>query len=177
MPSVYIICVLATSLQGMFTSPREPEHIKAADAVAMPFCERLCNEKRLQLCGYGGAMQYQVNEYDMYFVSHDQMELSEARRLVVASVLEFLNLVNEDGRVRPFLKNFPFTEKNVNFVVSYRHESDCVPSKYVALVRLSKGKIYYNNCAGDPDKLSLVKVESFAEAVALVRQGSDTDIE
>lgn len=96
----------------------------------------------------------------------------EARKLIINCVDDFLEAVNSDEQVRPFLKDYPFTAKNVNLkILNYdkNHDPHYFPS--IALVMNSEGDIGF--LTEDPsDKYGYYtkKYETYDEAVAILKQ-------
>lgn len=62
---------------SVFTSKSASKHVQLANAVALPYCERLQKEKQLHLDGYGGGMMDCVNEYGMDFTTKKNYTLKK----------------------------------------------------------------------------------------------------
>src|SRR3990167_5708408 len=124
----------------------EAKYIKLADKITSRFCKEVSKPKGLHLCGYGGALMYDVKQLDLYYYSHQCLTLEEARKLYVEVAEIYLSYINEDEKIRPYLHDYPFTMKNLDLMMSF---SDKRNKKYdngnVSLIFYVQktGKIYY----------------------------------
>src|SRR5690349_1050648 len=75
--------------------------------------KKLAKKHQMELISVGGGMNGSVYMIGLGFEIHHPMDRAEARERIVDCVEELLRTVNENEEIRPFLKNYPFTTKNV----------------------------------------------------------------
>jgi len=111
-----------------------------------------------------------VNSITLVFDSQEEnVQTARARCLFVKSVEDYLNRINDDEKLRPYLSHYPFTHTGINFRISFRStEKDDI-----YLVFLSHGKIIY--MTKDKNQVPLVKLseETYEEAREIVMAGAE----
>lgn len=105
------------------------------------------------------------------FQIHHPMDRNEARMRIVDCVEELIKAVNENIEIRPFLKDYPFTTKNVHVAIftNYPNGKE-VFDPYIRVVSIYKSDdIYFST--KEPNKIPYKNRyrESYKEALALVR--------
>lgn len=102
--------------------------------------EKLAKKHQMDLIGVGGGMMGSVYMLGLSFQIHHPMERNEARARIVDCVEELLAAVNSNEEIRPFLKDYPFTTKNIQLII-FSDYSDgksvydpyiCVASVYIS---------------------------------------------
>lgn len=67
----------------------------------------------------GGADKEGINLKILSFNTIAALNLEQARKLIIDCIEEFLTIINTDEEIRPYLKNFPFTIKNVKITIFF----------------------------------------------------------
>jgi hypothetical protein len=103
------------------------------------------------------------------------MNEKEARILLIQCVEDFLEAVNNDEQLKPFLKDYPFTAKNLDLTI-INFDKDQVIDYFpnIAVVSNSRGKVGFfteepSNIYGYYTK----KYETYDEAVAVLKEESE----
>lgn len=149
-------------------------HSDLADEQISCYAKKAYQEKRIVLEGSGGAMMNDIKEFAMSFQCSQHLNLEQTRALIVQIVDEFLQQVNENEKIRPYLHDYPLTVNNVSLMIGFRNHQNLRPSKeHIALAYTHKDKIYYSHW--DSTKLESSKFcddldESFNDAVKIVMQ-------
>ena len=69
---------------------------------------------------------------------------TEARKLIISCVDDFLDSINNNDELRPFLKEYPFTSKNLDITIFNFNNNDFLYLfPLIAVVNNSRGKIGY----------------------------------
>ena len=113
---------------------------------------------------------------DIDFDSNRYVDISQARELMVSCSQEFLDQINSDEQIRPYLHNYPFTANNIHLGMSFveKNSSKFIKPPYIAYVTLIKGIIYYT-CDYNPlGALTDLYEEPYEEAVKIIN-GEATD--
>jgi hypothetical protein len=98
----------------------------------------------IHLQAKGGAMMDNIKFFDISFISH-KMNVSdeEAIRQITALCEGFIKKINADEKIRPYLRDYPITLKNLLFSISYKNKNyDAPPSEFVGLVSVANDKIF-----------------------------------
>ncbi len=86
---------------------------------------KLIKEKyKLYPCGTGVAMPGgPIQKLALYFTTSYPHSKEQLRKLVIKSAHELLNAVTENNEIQEFLKERPFTIKNIEIII-YNHDKD-----------------------------------------------------
>jgi hypothetical protein len=127
---------------------------------------RLKEDKNLHLCECGGRMMDQITLLHLGFDYFKQINIEEARELLVKASVLFLKIINEDEQIRPFLKNFPFLSTNIEIRIflhtSYNSQLD---SKQLCVITLLNGYLHYKIHNPETSLLTTIYTETFEEAI------------
>ncbi len=114
-----------------------------------------------------------VKEIGAGFEVRKILTKDQAREIIVSCVEEFLNAVNTNEELKPYLKEYPFEPKNIYVMLCiYDKKTKPVYHPFIGTASSLKGNIYYRT--DDPDKKNQYKAEyeeSFEEALRLVETG------
>ncbi len=83
--------------------------------------KKLKKDQQLQCIGTGGTMMHEIEALSMSFIYYKEVDVKKARALLVTAVKEYLAAINTSEEIRPYLKNYPFTVKNVKVTISTLH--------------------------------------------------------
>ncbi len=146
-----------------------------ADEQINHFAEEMEKEKTLFLVGSGGRMMNCISEFDLHFISNSnqQVSISQVRVLVVEMMERFKKEVNANEKIRPYLSNYPVSNKNIVIRISFyeKFPNRRVPKSSVALVWQRNNKLYYefyDNETGD--FIGKGFNETYEEALRLAHQ-------
>lgn len=150
------------------------EYVKYVSDVTASFAREIEAEFNFYCCGDGGSMPNDVEEIDVSFITERKMTLEEAREVEVYMVTRFLELINAHEKLRPFLREYPFSPQRVSVSVSGRDHTDRHFSDgSVASVFLCKGNLCYYSCDPVSGHLKSLQKEPFVEAVKIVENSKD----
>lgn len=97
----------------------------------------------------------------------------EARKLIVNCVNDFLEAVNNEKELKPFLENYPFIAKNLKVSIHNWDHGHYAIEPYIITVSESKGEVgYFTIEDQDSMQYKSEKYESFEEAVAILKKAS-----
>jgi len=152
----------------------ESYHVQLAHSLMKKYAQKMRKEKGLELSGIGGAMMYKISELSLDFISKEKSTIPEARKLYLEVVEGILPIVNDDKKIRPYLKNYPFTPENIDFSIVFYDKSSnkrAVPP-YVAHVFYCRGDVVYSFFNAEKDKYNddLQYAEKYEDALRIVQQ-------
>lgn len=96
----------------------------------------------------------------------------ESRRLIVDVVNDYLKAVNKDEILRPYLREYPFTPKNIELTI-YNSDEDGnrINYPFIDIVDNREGKIgYFTKEEGKEYGYKTEKYETYDEAVAILKK-------
>jgi hypothetical protein len=159
----------------MFNVFNVPKHVLAAGKIRTASAEKLAKKYDMHICGVGGGMMGRVNEIGIAFMVYRPLKKEEARELVVKCVQEFLEDINNDPEVRPYLVTYPFDERYVRISLyseSPRRKDVCYP--YISIITSSQGRVHYLGRSSEKDeKYEWEERETFQEALQILRGRSE----
>lgn len=114
---VFIIILAPTFLSFSFFKTKPRNHADMAREIRSVVGNKLAKKHKMDVIGVSGGMMGSVYIIGLRFQIHHPMDRNEARERIVDCVEEMLAAVNANEEIRPFLKNFPFTEKNIDIAI------------------------------------------------------------
>jgi hypothetical protein len=81
--------------------------------------EQMERELGLVCVGTGGEMARDIQSITLKFVSHQRVTIDEACALEVEVIEKFLEAINRDKEIRPYLREYPFTAPRANISISF----------------------------------------------------------
>ena len=132
------------------------------------FAETKANDG-LQLCGIGGASKDgKKTGFELIFQTGKLFELKEARELLLKLATEFLEDINKNEQLRPYLFQYPYPIENIRIAVlsnKYFFERD----KYLASFSINKARLgFAKGSEFDAGIINLDSAETYEEALKIV---------
>jgi len=153
------------------------DYVHLADQVTNRTAKQLKDEKELKAYGTGGGMMGDIYLMRMYFQYCHLVNLEEARKLSVYATQTYLNNINADKAVRPYLHVYPFTVKNVEIIICFTQpDGNFPPIGDIAGASLRSGVIEYDLMSGEKlGPAPILHEETYEEALEILRQTPETD--
>jgi hypothetical protein len=148
-------------------------HCDLADAEMVSFAKKKYDERHLAIAGFGGAMMNDIQGFEMHFDSPEHLSLSEARKLMIQTIAEFVEQVNQNPKIRPHLHNYPINAKNISLMIGFEDKNGPPSKEYIALLSCSEGKVFYSHWDPEAQKFHQYcdrHSESFNDAVRIVME-------
>lgn len=136
-----------------------------ADKIRSRVGKKIASEKHLRLIGMGGQLSQEVKMLGLSFQGFQELTLLEARSLIVFSIKTFLDEINSDENLRPYLKAYPFTAKNIEIGIwLYKPDHSEVSSTSIRYVVNRDALINYYPGATKFDPDNPILIETAQEA-------------
>ena len=151
---------------------RDEDYEKIADGITYRVEKKLKTTPGLHCIGTGGGMMNHIRMMAMSFQLFREVDLPEARRILVSVTTEYLKEINDSKRVRPYLKEYPFRVENIEIMIFIRKENnDDVGPNQINYMSANRGLLKY--CL--PDKPGsyveqILHEETYEEALKIVRE-------
>jgi hypothetical protein len=146
---------------------RNPPHIVEANRFIKEYSS--CQKKEGFLpYGTGGAFFKQINQFNFDLVTPGvNVTIEEARKVLVEKTEELVGKVNQNERVRPYLKDYPFSEKNIYLRVVFTTPNPLMNTKdAIVMAGVGRGKVFYS--IDGPMGFDRVYEEPYATAYEIV---------
>ncbi len=160
---LFLMLLIASCHNSKKEDPLEPSKQSLAIEVRNQTILQL-REKGLCAFGYGSRMMYQIARLSLDFNYYKEIDINEARELLMTSGRVFLKNVNSNELIPPFLQNYPFEPENIEVAIYVRKPNGRQPdTDKLAIVTLIDGILKYKIM---PDEYSLETIyqETFEEA-------------
>jgi hypothetical protein len=146
-----IACCITLSLMSFLSFHSEPKYIKLKNRIVADYAKQLRQENGLYLAGGGGVLMHNVKEISLMFACYKQMSVSEARNLYVKVIEGYLQQINQNEAIRPYLDQYPFMWSNMDVQIMFQDANNHFPGEGVAAIFQGKdGIIMYrgHNASG-----------------------------
>ncbi len=104
---------------------------KYLNNVVNKFEKEIEKEFKVKCCKFGASMPKDIEKITIGFEKPKKGTIEEARVLAVGIMQRFLDKINQDEDVRPYLREHPFTRDRVLLTLSFTDEDIC----YVTFIR------------------------------------------
>ncbi|HRD55808.1 MAG TPA: hypothetical protein PLC42_05360 [Parachlamydiaceae bacterium] len=168
--SLILIIYLAPSMLFSMSFHQEPLYCKLAAELRAQSAKKLEKKHQMSFCGTAGGMMDNINLLGFSFLINRPMTKNEVRMLAVSSTQDFLNDINQDEKVRQYLKIYPFDIEHIEITFLFRtHDQGTVYHPNLAVVSVYNGKIKYstNNPLND-NRFLVQETETFEDAVKIL---------
>ena len=160
-----ILIIISCSSIGLSRDEKIVNQITAKTAA------KIEKEKDLYLFGTGGSMMDDIKSLHMAFQCFRELDIDEARDLLVYCVEEFLNAINTNEEVRPYLHNYPFTAKNISIEIYIsKPDRTNIPRGSICIAESSAGKVVFYIRSKENNRLKIIRQETYEEAKELIDQ-------
>jgi hypothetical protein len=165
--TIYVM-VFTCVFSSCTTVEQQPlDYEQIADQITAKTGKQLKKEKGLILVGTGGRMMNDIQMMAMSFFLYHEVSLEEARELVVYAAEKYLNNINANKKITPFLHDTPFTKKNIEInLFIYKPDRSSLDSDKIYYISMLKGGLSYY--AKAPDRTKALIKETYEEALEIV---------
>ena len=171
----FYIIILFTLLSGFKVEAtyKQPDHVKAAKELTYVFARQVEKEFNVSCIGTGGGMPHDVEVIAVDFMSYEVGTVEKAREFIVKTTEKFLTMINENEKIRPFLREYPFKANRAEVSIAYRRRSDNGGRKDGSVIHAFQGRnrifYYIEKEDGQREK---VNEESYDDALKIVLENS-----
>ncbi len=154
-------------------SQRDPyDYEVIADQITKQTILQLEKEKGLIAIGTGGGMMGDIYNMGISFQYFQPLNLEESRKLLVYTVQTYLNNINSNKEVRPYLHNYPFPIKNIEIRIWGRQPNgDILPPNQLGYICALDGVLSYESSkSGKFEPRKILLEETYEEALKIVEE-------
>ncbi len=128
---------------------------------------QLKKERELYPCGIGSGMMDQIRMLALGFHYYKEVDINQARELLMAAGTLYLNTINAKEEIRPFLQNYPFQAKNVEIRIFLQKPNGSEPeAEALTVAAMVDGILQYAVRIAETGGFNIIYRETFEEAAA-----------
>lgn len=134
------------------TTPQE----EAFDEVIYQFAKEMQERYGFECWNIGGKISDHLEEIGAHFVLVHRAMQEEAKEFIILAAETLTKIVNENEKIKPFLKELPFPPEKINMIIHFTRP-DHAPyyDDSIEKVGLEGGEIvYYKDAPSTPDRKS-----------------------
>lgn len=171
MKSIFLLLVIALAsscTQETQDSQTQPDiEILVSEITNRTFLQ-LKKERELYPFGIGSGIKDQVRMLALSFCYYKDIEMEQARELLLAATSRYLDNINRSNDLRPFLVNHPFEPKNIEIRIFLRKPDgsnrDNDKNDKLSLIEMIRGNLEYDIRNPQTGHLECYLEESYEEA-------------
>ena len=123
-------------------------------------------EKELYACGVGSRMMDQIKALALSFNYYKEVDIEEARELLLSAGMVFLDNINSNGQIRSHLSNYPFRPENIQIRIFIKNRSGSLTERdKLAVAAMVDGILEYDISSSETQCLKTIYRETYEEAV------------
>lgn len=129
----------------------------------------LKKNENLHPCGWGGGMHGTKKFQMLYcgFQYNKEIDIEEARRLLLTAGNLFLREVNQDEKIRPFLGHHPFKPENIELDIFLKNSDGAeLESEKLHVISMRRGELEYMKHDSTTRFLKTLHSETYEEAMS-----------
>lgn len=136
-----------------------------ANEISFKVAAQLKNANNLGLIGLSGGTMDHIRMLGLMFNYHKEIEIEEGRELLMKAGTLFLKTINEDKRVHPYLKNYPFLATNIEVKIFLNNKNGIeFGAEKLSVISLTDGILSYDIRSAQTKRLTTIHTETFEEA-------------
>jgi hypothetical protein len=149
-----------------FEEPIGSEKQRLADAIIAKVAFDIRKKTGMRPCGSGGRMMYDIKMLALGFDYYKEADIETCRELLLTAAEAFVNAINADEQIQPFLSNRPYTIKNVEIRIFLRKpDGSQIENDKLHVVSIINGKLEYDIRSAVSGWLETILKETYEEAV------------
>lgn len=162
-----ICCSCSNSADSQY---RPAAYVSMAGEINAKIINTLSERYHMDVIGVTSGLADNVNTLGARFQIQGPLPKDKLRQLIVGCVEEYLNEINSDEKIRPFLKNYPFTSQEISVAILVVNKRlDLYHPEISAVANSGKiiwfGTVDQENASG----YKLIEEETYDEALKIVK--------
>jgi hypothetical protein len=149
------------------------ERERLCDTIMSKVAVKLQHEKGLIPCGSGGQTSHGVQMLALSFDYRQPTTIENGRKLLIAAVQEFVQSVNAEEQIRPYLQNYPFEAKNVQISIFLQNPDGSKLSSGLHVISAYEGILNYNIDDPEGPLFKTLLEETYEEALQKLHAQKD----
>ena len=174
MINILKILLITVCLFGCFKDTRSPA-TQAFENTLYQSAKALEKKYNVSAMGSGGSAPMGViSNFTLSFEKKGILTKEECRKLLIAMGTDFLNFVNSNQEVRPYLYKYPFEPKDMRLTIFFSYENDdYIEPPYISVASYRLGDLTYKTQKYDREKNRFKTIneerESYEDALKILK--------
>ena len=167
MLSFFKILLIPICLFGwLFEDSRSPS-VKAFENVLYQSAKLLEKKYNVSAMGSGGSIpEGIIKGFHLTFKKNATLNKEQCRKLLIAMGTDFLNFVNSNQEVRPYLYKYPFEPKDMRLTIFFSYDNDdYIEPPYISVASYRLGDLTYKTQKYDREKDRIQTITEEQESV------------
>jgi len=165
---IYFFSAIANT-HGGYQSPTFAKYVKE---ITSRFKKEMKKEHQLISEGGGGGFLKDVEEVAVFFIAYRPASIEDARELGIIATERLLAQINSNEKVRPFLRECPFTSKGTNIMISfYEKRNTYQTNESISNIIINNNKLSYYKYDRETEKLIKIFSEPYEDGRKLAMIG------
>ncbi|WP_044882471.1 hypothetical protein [Neochlamydia sp. EPS4] len=172
---IILMFILSGCVLSLLDSYEEPEQAEFVGEILDKASKKLQKKYSMRTIGTGiGMPDGVVTMLALSFEKTGPLTKEEGRRIIVDCVQEILQIINTHEKIRPYLKNYPFSARDIEVRVflADKFRNDIFDPNYGVISSISASIDYKYTSAENPNKYMKIEEENFEEALKMVQNES-----
>ena len=145
--------------------PPPPNEQSLVNEVRNKTFAQLKEEKELYPYGIGSEMMYQIKMLALGFRYYKEVNIAQARELLIRAGTVFLDTINSNEQIRQFLHNYPFKPENIEISIYLQKPDGSNPDPdKLTVITITNGVLDYMIDEPGTYRLLTIYKETFEEA-------------
>lgn len=166
--------MLLQSLSYSMAAHQSPHYVELANKAQNEIAKTLSKKYDMRVIGDYAALFERVNELGLRFNINGPLSKDELRYILIGCIKEYLCYINSDEEIRPYLKDYPFTSKNIDisiFVYGLEKKNFNLYYPEIAVASTYIGNLYYQTYGPENEfQYKTTEKETYEEALAIVKK-------
>lgn len=176
--TIAIICFAFANCSSSTSVPylKDPRLYELANEVTVKAGQKLKEDRPIYLIGKGGDTMSDIKMMTACFQYYQEVDLQQARELILGVVDDYLAVINNSAEIRPYLHQYPFTAKNLLIQIwTYKPDGHRLPPDQIQAIDVINGVItYYQHLPETYARRAICK-ETYEKAVELIAAQSNAE--
>jgi hypothetical protein len=165
-------CLASTSAPHL----KDSRLYELANEVTVKVGQKLKKDRPIYLIGMGGDTTSDIKMMTACFQYYQEVDLQQARELVLGVVGDYLAVINNSAEIRPYLHEYPFTAKNLLIQIwTYKSDGHRLPPDQIQAIDVIDGVITYYQHLPETYVRKAVCKESYEQAVQLIAASNNAE--
>jgi len=154
-------------MTSVHCSELPPKYEVLAHQITLEVAKELHLSLGLDPIGLGGSMMTNIESFTLALRTYKSVSVEQARACVISCVTLYLQKINANSDVQPFLQEKPFTAKHLTLQFLVLDQNDLFKTQNsLANFYLDDGKIVYKRCNRQTGQLEKVQEENYDDVAS-----------
>ena len=167
---LFIIAILffVSCSENIQDAGYQPIHVSTViNEIEKKVFHQLLIEQNLYPFEFGSGGKNPVTLLHFGFLYFDEIEIKEARELIMTAGNQFLKEINTNEQIRPYLANFPFKPENIQLEIFLKKpDRSEIGLGKLHVIAMEDGEVRYNIRSAETKRLTTTYKETYEEAMA-----------